>query len=320
MILPFLDGIKSFAKAPITWFLIILNTLICIYTTDAQKKSRYVLDRFFESEALVRAQGEIFADYIAKNSDSYNELFVKMSDMTKLGNTEQRDTLGKVALRDKSFALNALNFETEGDIVQLDFWKEEYKKVRESLDRDPVNKWGLSMNDNSLIKWFSYQFLHGGYFHLISNMWFLLIFGSLLEPMLGSLMFLVVYLISGFFAAGAFVELSGISGIPLVGASGSVSGLMGVIVSYYWTEKVRYMYWVLPLKGYTGFVWLPAWLLLFIWGISDVAGYFGTIRELGGIAHAAHMGGALHGLIIGCFFRVWRKTPSHGVFGHASRL
>src|SRR5690606_33141033 len=145
--------------------------------------------------------------------------------------------LGRLALRDREFVSNANSIEIPGDQVQLEYWKTEYNKVRDALNRDPVTIWGLGISNNSLVKWFTYQFLHGGFMHLLSNLVFLMIFGSLLEPVLGSLLFLLSYLISGFFAAGAFVELSGLSSVPLVGASGAVSGLMGIIVALYWREK-----------------------------------------------------------------------------------
>ncbi len=310
----------SFSTAPVTWLLIIINTVICLYTTGIQNKTHKDIQDFYEHDTLVSAQGEIFAEYINQHPSQYNDLFIKMSDLTRQGNRNQRDMLGRLALRDPNFIRNAKDFESQGDQVQIAYWKGEYEKVRTVLDKDPVNKWGLGMNGNGWLKWFSYQFLHGGYLHLLSNLVFLMIFGSLLEPVLGSLIFLISYLISGFFAAGAFIQLSGISGVPLVGASGAISGLMGIIVAMYWNEDLDYVYWILPMKGYTGLISLPAWVLLIIWGASDLAGYLSTIRELGGIAHAAHIGGALHGLVLGCFFRIWGKASAHRVFGHTARF
>lgn len=308
----------SFKSAPVTWLLVVINTIICFYTTGVQNKTRQDIDEFYDHESLVRAQGEVFAEYISQHPEEYNNLLLKMSDLARQGNHEQRDALGRLALRDRSFAIHAQELETQGDKVQLEYWKTEYEKIRTVLDKDPVTRWGLGMNDTGLIKWFSYQFLHGGFVHLFSNLVFLMIFGSLLEPVLGSVIFLFSYLISGFFAAGAFIELSGLSGVPLVGASGAISGLMGIIVAMYWREKLDYIYWILPVKGYVGIVSLPAWVLLILWGASDLAGYLGTIRELGGIAHAAHIGGALHGLVLGCFFRIWSKTSPHGVFSNTA--
>src|SRR5690606_9623067 len=147
---------------------------------------------------LIKAQGEIFAEYINLNPGKYNELFLRMSDLARQGNQEQREALGRLALRDREFVSNANSIEITGDQVQLEYWKTEYNKVRDALNRDPVTIWGLGISNNSLVKWFTYQFLHGGFMHLLSNLVFLMIFGSLLEPVLGSLLFLLSYLISGF--------------------------------------------------------------------------------------------------------------------------
>lgn len=320
MILPWLSGIRGFSKAPITWLLIILNTVICIYTSEFQENTKANLEKFYDKEHLVKAQGEIYAEFINRSPTSYSDLITEISDMSISGQEDQTRILGRLALRDKDFLEQASLFQTEGDEVQLQYWKENFFEIKSEIEKDPVFLWGLSHRDSTVVKWITYQFLHGGWLHLLSNMWFLLIFGSVLEPIVGSALFLIFYLLSGFFAAGAFIEMSGISGVPLVGASGSVSGLMGAYVAMFWREKARFMYWLLPVKGYTGFIMLPTWMLLAVWGISDLAGYLGTIREFGGVAHAAHIGGVLHGLVLGLLFSIWRKPSSHSVLSHDSRL
>lgn len=320
MILPWLNGLLSPFKAPITWLLVVLNTLIFIYTSSKQTETKNVLEAYYERDLMIKAQGEVYAEYIVKNPESYGELYLKLSEKSLSGHRAQVDLLGRLAVRDLSFIRNAGEFEFEGDQVLYSYWKNEFQKVQDILEIDPVVTYGLGHRHSSLSRWVSYQFLHGGAFHLISNMWFLLIFGSVLEPLLGSALFAILYLGSGFVAAGAFIGLSGLSGVPLVGASGAVSGLMGLYVALFWSHKARFMYWLLPIRGYTGFIELPSWILLAVWSMSDLTGYFSTIREIGGIAHAAHLGGAAVGLILGYFLSRWSKTPSHGVFSHATRL
>jgi membrane associated rhomboid family serine protease len=297
-----------------------LNTVIFFYTSSKQSETKSVLESYYDREIMVKAQGEVYAEFIAKNPDDYGDLFLKLSEKSLAGHKAQVDLLGRLAVRDLNFIKSASEFQFEGDQVLFKYWHKEFEKIQDILEHDPVIAYGLGNRNTTLSRWITYQFLHGGAFHLISNMWFLMIFGGILEPLLGSLLFLVLYLGSGFVAAGAFIQLSGLSGVPLVGASGAVSGLMGMYVSLYWSQKAKFMYWLLPMRGYTGFVELPAWILLVVWSMSDLAGYFGTVREIGGIAHAAHLGGAALGLILGYFLRWGSKTPTHRIFSHAPRF
>lgn len=303
-----------------TWALIIANTLVFLYTSEKQARTQKTLKGYYERDSMVKAQGEVYAEYISKNPDQYSDLYLKLSEKSMSGHRSQVDLLGRLASRDLAFIRNSEDFKFDGDQVLFKFWKEEFQTIQLTLATDPVVHFGLGDRNSSLSRWISYQFLHAGAFHLISNMWFLLIFGSMLEPVLGSLFFLIVYLGSGFVAAGAFIGFSGLSGVPLVGASGAVSGLMGLYVALFWSEKARFMYWLLPIKRYTGFVDLPPWILLLVWSVTDLAGYFGTLREIGGIAHTAHLGGACLGLVLGYFLRRGSKAASHRVLGHTARL
>jgi membrane associated rhomboid family serine protease len=131
-------------------------------------------------------------------------------------------------------------------------------------------------------------------------MLFLLLFGSMLEPLIGGLALLLVYLGSGMTAAGSFLLVSGESLVPLVGASGAVSGVMALFCFTHWSVPVRYVYFLLiPKKGYAGYVFLPAWVILFLWLISDLAGYIASVNLLGGVAHIAHLAGEATGLLVG---------------------
>ncbi|MCB0343382.1 MAG: rhomboid family intramembrane serine protease, partial [Bdellovibrionales bacterium] len=129
---------------------------------------------------------------------------------------------------------------------------------------------------------------------------FLFIFGCYLETILGGLAVLVIYLGSGMVAAGTFLLINGASSAPLIGASGAVSGLMALFCFLHWRIPVRCFYWLfIPVKGYSGFVYVPAWIIFFLWSASDLGGYLGSLAEFGGIAYTAHLGGEAAGLITG---------------------
>ena len=103
------------------------------------------------------------------------------------------------------------------------------------------------------------MFMHGGWLHIIGNMWFLWIFGDNVEDAMGSVKYLVFYLLCGLAAAMAQVLSSPASQIPMVGASGAIAGVLGAYIVLYPHARVRCL-WILFIIITT--VYVPAWLLL----------------------------------------------------------
>jgi membrane associated rhomboid family serine protease len=140
------------------------------------------------------------------------------------------------------------------------------------------------------------MFLHGSWMHLIGNMWFLWIFGNNIEDSMGRGRFVVFYLLSGFCAAGLQVFLNPMSNIPMVGASGAISGVMGAYLVLY--PRVR-VFSILPLGFYVTTVALPAWLMLGYWMLLQFVGGVGSIGATGGgTAFWAHVGGFVAGVVL----------------------
>ncbi len=129
------------------------------------------------------------------------------------------------------------------------------------------------------------MFLHGGLFHLLSNMWFLWIFGNNVEEAYGAAGFLALYLVTGLVATGAFVLTNPESTIPLVGASGAIAGVLGAYLVLFPTHRV--LTWIMLF-----FVPVPAILFLGLWLVSQ----FGIPGE--GVAWEAHVGGFVAGALI----------------------
>ncbi len=140
---------------------------------------------------------------------------------------------------------------------------------------------------------FTSMFLHGGWAHLLGNMWFLWIFGNNVEDSMGRLRFVAFYLLSGLGAAFAQVALDPSSIIPMVGASGAISGVMGAYVVLY--PKVRVFTFV-PLGFFFTTIALPAWVMLGYWMLLQLLGTLGGMR--GGVAFGAHIGGFLVGALL----------------------
>ncbi|RME09055.1 MAG: rhomboid family intramembrane serine protease [Ardenticatenia bacterium] len=169
----------------------------------------------------------------------------------------------------------------------------------------PVRFW----HETGIARWlpvFTSMFLHGGTFHLFSNMLALWIFGDNVEDRMGHLRYLIFYLLCGVAAALAHVYLNPTSPIPTVGASGAISG---VLAAYFVMFPTASVYTLIPLF----FFWIevvriPAVIYLGIWFLSQLFnGLFAlsvnTLQASGGVAWWAHVGGFVAGLVLVWFFR-----------------
>jgi membrane associated rhomboid family serine protease len=141
------------------------------------------------------------------------------------------------------------------------------------------------------------MFLHGSWMHLIGNMWFLWIFGNNIEDSMGHARYVVFYLLCGTAAALTQVFVNPASGIPMVGASGAISGVMGAYLILY--PRVR-VWTLVPIGFFITSIGLPAWTMLLYWMaiqfLSGLTGLFGA--EQGGVAFWAHMGGFVAGVLL----------------------
>jgi membrane associated rhomboid family serine protease len=143
------------------------------------------------------------------------------------------------------------------------------------------------------------MFMHGSWAHILGNMWFLWIFGDNVEDAMGKLRFVVFYLLCGLAAAFAQIATNPHSTIPMVGASGAIAGVLGGYLLLFPHARVRCL-WVLFI--FIQFVYLPAWLLLGLWFISQFFIPMGS-----GVAWMAHVGGFVAGLVLVKLFA--RRAP-----------
>jgi membrane associated rhomboid family serine protease len=158
-----------------------------------------------------------------------------------------------------------------------------------------VFRYGFRPADPSLFSLFSSMFLHAGPMHLAGNMLFLYIFGNNVEARLGAPVYLLVYLASGVAATLFFALFVPGSGIPLVGASGAISGVLGCYFLWFPRNRVKTFIFLFPFLMTT--VLLPARLVLGVYLILDnLLPFLINGGGAGGVAHGAHIGGFLGGL------------------------
>jgi membrane associated rhomboid family serine protease len=158
--------------------------------------------------------------------------------------------------------------------------------------------------------WFtplSSMFLHGGWFHLIGNMWFLWVFGNNVEDSMGHARYLFFYLLCGLAAAATQTLENPSSAVPMVGASGAISGVMGAYVVLY--PKVR-VHMLVILGIFITRIVVPAYLMLGYWFLLQLVGG-GLAQGEGGVAFWAHAGGFIAGAVLIYMFRNPELVAKH---------
>jgi membrane associated rhomboid family serine protease len=145
------------------------------------------------------------------------------------------------------------------------------------------------------------MFLHGGWFHLIGNMWFLWVFGNNVEDSMGRFRFLAFYLLCGLAAVGAQILADPSGPVPMVGASGAIGGVMGAYVLLYPRVAVDLL---VVLGFFFTMVRVPAFVMLGYWFVLQILGGLPQLTGVaGGVAFWAHVGGFLAGMVLCLVFR-----------------
>ena len=139
-------------------------------------------------------------------------------------------------------------------------------------------------------------FMHGGFLHLLGNMWFLWIFGDNVESATGHVRFLAFYLLCGVAATLAHTWTDPLSHMPLVGASGAISGVLGAYLVKHPTARVRTL---IPLGLFTQITDVPAFVFLLFWIVMQVLSQAAASgHQGGGVAYLAHIGGFVAGVAL----------------------
>jgi len=157
------------------------------------------------------------------------------------------------------------------------------------------------------------MFMHGGWMHIIGNMWFLWIFGNNVEDAMGHGRFLIFYLLCGLGAAAFQVAADPGSAIPMVGASGAIGGVMGAYILLYPRVHVHMLFIIVV---YVTTFAIPAYLMLGYWFLIQLlSGWASFGTQGGGVAFWAHVGGFVSGAVLVFLFRdkaLLEKHPYHG--------
>ncbi len=164
----------------------------------------------------------------------------------------------------------------------------------------------IAVTGHVLVSLFTCMFVHGGWIHIIGNMWTLWIFGDNVEDAMGPGRFLLFYLTSGICASLIHVAMNPLSQLPIVGASGAIAGVMGAYYVLYPRARIVLLF---PILFIPFFFEVPAVFYLAIWFLQQL--FSGTLSlaapfSSGGVAWWAHVGGFVFGMLFHRLFLLGR--------------
>ncbi|HTX79606.1 MAG TPA: rhomboid family intramembrane serine protease [Longilinea sp.] len=182
---------------------------------------------------------------------------------------------------------------------------------------DFINYWSLTpaniMTTHGILTIFTSMFMHAGWEHILGNMLFFWVFAPEIEDVMGSLPFLIFYLLGGLAATFAQVIVDPTSTIPNLGASGAIAAVMGAFLITYPRDKIRT---VVLIGWFARITFLPAILMVGLWFLTQLFSEVGALAQVtgddGGVAYMAHIGGFIFGMLACRLFETRRRRRLEG--------
>ncbi|MCK6597169.1 MAG: rhomboid family intramembrane serine protease [Bdellovibrionaceae bacterium] len=208
--------------------------------------------------------------------------------------------ISSFAVRDKFFLEQVEKENFDKDEVRKNYWNDLISKYKMEVKEQVLFIMGLSHGNKETLSWITYQFSHMTFWHLLSNMLFIFLLGYWIEGVIGSFGFILLYLFSGVAGGMFYLYFSPNTLLPMVGASGSVSGLIAFYCFYESKIRTRFFYFLSPQKGLNGLIYLPTLIIIPMFLMTDLSSFLGQIPGLSsGVAFTAHLGGAIFGGLLG---------------------
>ncbi len=223
--------------------------------------------------------------------------------------------LGRVLDAEQRARVEKLRENARAQVGQPDITRQQEKlraleqKLLDELDGHPMRRFGLVPAAPALEDWLSHMFMHGSWGHLFGNLMVLLIAGYCLEERWGRGFYGVLYALGGIAAAALFCFRYPNADVPLIGASGAISAVIGAFLVRFGSTRIHFFYWVLLV--FRGTFKLPAWLVTLVWAGNELGSAylidFVAPEAMGGsVAHWAHLGGFAFGSSVALAVRAAR--------------
>ncbi len=290
ILIPAENGFNKTNLPWLTFTLILLNILaFSLLQTNDHKLYREAV-QIYDSNNLLVLEKPIFQNHAERHRP---ELYYQIKDGL-ISDQELRD----IILFDKTFT----QYLSNSQVVTSD-WKSQRSEITEIIQDTSTYQYSYYPSEPSWFTALSHMFMHGDIFHLLGNMMFLFLFGYNLEVLLGRGKMLLAYFLSGLAAVTYFAYTTDDKFIPLVGASGAISGLMGGFAGFYGLKRIRYLIWIFV---YFNYVRLPAILVLIYWLLNELI----QASNDDGVAYMAHFGGLVAGFIFVFVMKLLSKSSA----------
>lgn len=273
----------------ILFFVVLANVLIFfLYQSGDQAKLQSALDDYY-THNYFEIEWPLYKKYLSNNGQ--DELLVEHQNLYDEGLYDQLSLY--ILIRSDFYThLQESRQQYFGPSGAAE-WSEVRNSIKEKIQATSLFGHGLNPSDPKPLSFITYQFLHGGVMHLLSNMFFLIICGFAVEAAVGHLAFLLFYIIAGIAGALLHTVFNLEESLPMVGASGSISGVMAMYLGIFKFKKIEFFYWFFIFVGYFR---APALLILPFYIGKELFQFYSDTGS--NVAFMAHSGGFIAGALL----------------------
>ena len=301
-----ITGKISWSNPPFVTIGIVLINCCVLFFLQANDNNLYnEAEEYYFASGLVKIEVPLYIKYLVEAG----EVLDLVPDVEGL----DMETLSKYHMEIEE-DINFLTGLRNGNIISVDTsdfeaWKELRDTYESKVSKIVFMHYGFRPAYHRLPSFLTHMFLHDGFSHLLGNMIFLWLVGCVLEMGCGRLYYSITYIITGLGAVCLFWLVDSNSTMPLVGASGAISGLMGIFAVLYGRTKVKIFY---SLGFYFGYIKIPALILFPLWvGNECYQLFWGGASQ---VAYVAHIGGLLSGAVAGYVYLKFFRFSDELVF------
>lgn len=296
MIFPWPKNFLSRVEINFTNIFIILNVVL-FFTFFVESDKQKVKSELFNTLGI-SLTAEYYHKHLLAHQDTAN--YKEILSTFDFKDKKHQYLVASMAVRDQNFVNAIEKNQLDGDSIKWNYWTDLMDKYKTEVKEQVLFMMGLSHGNKGTLSWITYQFSHMTFWHLVSNMIFIFLIGYWVEGMIGSLGFVLLYIFSGIAGGLFYLYFSPNTLLPMVGASGSVSGIIAFYCFFESKLRSRFFYFLSPQQGLYGYIYLPTLLIFPMFLLTDLSSFLSQVPGLSsGVAFTAHIGGALFGGLLG---------------------
>ncbi|HKI60672.1 MAG TPA: rhomboid family intramembrane serine protease [Mariprofundaceae bacterium] len=288
---------------PVPWVtiaLVVINCFVLFFVQSGDSKGYAAAVRYYDASVLPGLEVPAFAKFLDQEGRNDEAKELRSASPKKVA----QGGFPIMLQREYKFIQQLHHDEwIKPDNAGYGQWKTARAEFEALLSKVVSEEYSFKPDAPEAMDMFTHMFLHGGFDHLLGNMIFLVLLGFVVERLIGSMFYLLIYIVGGLCAVATFALVSAGSGVSLVGASGAIGALMGIYVVLFGWRKIPFFY---SLGFYFDYVRAPALLLLVAFLAKELYFHFTSDNH---VAYMAHFGGILSGALFGIMLNRIRTIP-----------